>query len=97
MMNATNSKNNIRLGLPKGRMEAAVADLLRAAGIALGDADRSYRPSIALPGFQVKRLKPQNIIQMLENGSRDLGFAGADWAAERGALQIVKVGKIYLL
>jgi ATP phosphoribosyltransferase len=43
---------------------------------------RGYRPSISLAGFEAKILKPQNIIEMLAHGSRDVGFAGADWVAE---------------
>jgi ATP phosphoribosyltransferase len=30
-------------------------------------------------------LKPQNIVEMLAAGSRDVGFAGADWVAEKAA------------
>ena len=33
-------------------------------------------------GYEAKLLKPQNIVEMLANGSRDLGFAGADWVRE---------------
>ena len=33
----------------------------------------------------VKLLEPQNIIEMLGRGIRDLGFAGADWVDELGA------------
>ena len=78
----------IRLGLPKGRMQEAVFDLLEHAGIhitASGRNDRDYRPRLSLPGFEAKLLKPQNIVEMLHVGSRDLGFAGADWVAEKGA------------
>ena len=42
-------------------------------------------PSITLPGCEVKMLKPQNIVEMLHAGSRDVGFAGADWVAELDA------------
>jgi ATP phosphoribosyltransferase len=37
------------------------------------------------PGFEVKLLKPQNIVEMLGAGTRDIGFAGADWVAEKQA------------
>ena len=30
-------------------------------------------------------MKPQNIVEMLHLGSRDVGFAGADWALELAA------------
>jgi ATP phosphoribosyltransferase len=43
---------------------------------------RGYRPHINLPGCEVKILKPQSIVEMLHAGSRDVGFAGADWVAE---------------
>jgi ATP phosphoribosyltransferase len=38
-----------------------------------------------MEGFETKILKPQNIVEMLHLGSRDIGFAGADWVAELGA------------
>ncbi|MEX2649446.1 MAG: ATP phosphoribosyltransferase [Alphaproteobacteria bacterium] len=75
----------IRLALPKGRMEAGVFALLADAGIRLGTSSRDYRPHISLDGYDVKILKAQNIVEMLHFGSRDLGFAGADWVAELDA------------
>ncbi|HEV8480886.1 MAG TPA: ATP phosphoribosyltransferase [Candidatus Eisenbacteria bacterium] len=75
----------IRLGLPKGRMQESVFQLLADAGIRVRDAGRGYRTELSLPGFETKILKPQNIVEMLHLGSRDVGFAGADWVAELGA------------
>ncbi|MFW5739244.1 MAG: ATP phosphoribosyltransferase [Myxococcota bacterium] len=72
----------IRLALPKGRMYQGVVDLLAQAGISLRAGAREYRPCLSLPNFEVKLLKPHNIVEMLQLGSRDIGFAGADWAAE---------------
>ncbi len=71
-----------RLGLPKGRMEQAVLTLLADAGIRVRPSARGYRPDVSLPGAEAKMLKPQNIVEMLALGSRDVGFAGADWVAE---------------
>jgi ATP phosphoribosyltransferase len=79
------SSPTVRLALPKGRMEQGVLALLADAGIKLRSSSRNYRPDLSLPGFEVKVLKPQNIIEMLHVGSRDVGFAGADWVAELGA------------
>ncbi len=78
----TASRPPIRLGLPKGRMHEEVIRLLADAGIRLSHGPREYRPRISLEGFEVKFLKPQNMIEMLQEGSRDIGFAGADWVAE---------------
>jgi ATP phosphoribosyltransferase len=75
----------ILLALPKGRMEAGVLRLLAGAGIDVRAGARNYRPSLSLPGYQVKLMRPQNIVEMLHVGSRDVGFAGADWVAELGA------------
>ncbi len=74
--------STIRLGLPKGRMEQGVLSLLADAGIRVRPSARGYRPDVSLPGAEAKMLKPQNIVEMLALGSRDIGFAGADWVAE---------------
>ena len=74
----------LHLALPKGRMQKGVLKLLEEAGINVTLAGREYRPQISVCGFEVKILKPQNIIKMLHHGSRDIGFAGADWIAELG-------------
>jgi ATP phosphoribosyltransferase len=75
----------LRIGLPKGRMERAVLELLGDAGIRVTPTARGYRPEVHLEATEVKVLKPQNIVEMLLLGSRDVGFAGADWVAELSA------------
>lgn len=75
----------IHLALPKGRMHAGVVALLADAGIRLSTTARGYRPRISLDAVETKILKPQNIVEMLDAGTRDLGFAGADWVAELDA------------
>jgi ATP phosphoribosyltransferase len=75
----------VHLALPKGRMEQGVLTLLADAGIRVTFGRRGYRPTLSLAGFETKILKPQNIVEMLHLGSRDVGFAGADWVAELAA------------
>ena len=75
----------LRIALPKGRMEAGVLALLADAGITVSPTARGYRPRVSLPDTETKVLKPQNLVEMLAIGSRDVGFAGADWVAELGA------------
>jgi ATP phosphoribosyltransferase len=79
------TRTTLRLGLPKGRMEAAVLQLLSDAGVRVVPTARSYRPSVSLPQAEAKTMKPQNIVEMLALGRRDLGFAGADWVEEMDA------------
>ncbi|HVL68069.1 MAG TPA: ATP phosphoribosyltransferase [Vicinamibacterales bacterium] len=80
----------LRIGLPKGRMEGSVLALLADAGIHVTPSARGYRPHVSLPAAEAKILKPQNIVEMLVLGSRDVGFAGADWVAELSA-EVVEV------
>jgi ATP phosphoribosyltransferase len=72
----------IRFAIPKGRMADGVHALLKDAGIRIRAGARDYRPTINLAGYTVKILKPRAVIEMLDLGTRDLGFAGADWVAE---------------
>lgn len=72
----------LHVALPKGRMQEGVFALLKDAGVSISASARGYRPVLSLPDTEAKILKPQNIIEMLHIGSRDVGFAGADWVAE---------------
>ena len=60
--------DTLRIGLPKGRMEAGVQQLLSAAGIRVAPSARNYRPQISLPLAEAKIQKPQNVIEMLAIG-----------------------------
>jgi ATP phosphoribosyltransferase len=96
----------LELGLPKGRMQAEVLKLMADAGLPVKADDRGYRPVVGhagngdpgsfarAPQFDAKFLKPQNIVEMLDLGSRDLGFAGADWTRELGseAVELLDTG-----
>ena len=88
------TNNLLRIGLPKGRMERAVLELLAEAGIRVTPTARGYRPHLQLPATEAKVLKPQNIVEMLMLGSRDVGFAGADWVAEleAGLVEVLDTG-----
>ena len=75
----------LRLALPKGRMAVGIDGLLADAGIQVSSDGRGYRPSVDGEGpFETKRLKPQAVVSMIAAGTRDVGFAGADWAMELG-------------
>jgi ATP phosphoribosyltransferase len=76
---------SLRLALPKGRMQESVFSLMADAGIKIRVGARGYRPAVSLPGIDAKILKPQNVVEMLHAGSRDVGFAGADWVCELSA------------
>lgn len=75
-------------------MQEGVFKLLSDSGIRITAGSRGYRPGVSIPGYEAKILKPQNIVEMLHLGSRDLGFAGADWVAELKAdlVEIIDTG-----
>mgnify|MGYP006284972333 CR=1 FL=1 len=81
----TDEEPMLQMALPKGHMRGEVFELLRDAGIKIRVPDRNYRPGLSLEGVDAKLLKPQNIVGMLEAGSRDVGFTGADWVEELDA------------
>ena len=85
MSQESTDNDTLRLALPKGRMQDAVLVLLDDAGIRVTPTARGYRPAVSLPDCEAKILKHQNIVEMLELGSRDVGFAGADWVEELDA------------
>jgi ATP phosphoribosyltransferase len=66
-------------------MERAVLQLLADGGVQVTPSARGYRPHVRFDCAEAKVLKPQNIIEMLLLGSRDVGFAGADWVSELSA------------
>lgn len=76
------SPTPLHLALPKGRMQREVFRLLDEAGLPVASADRDYRPRLPDPSLTAKLLKPQNVVEMLAAGSRDLGFTGRDWVEE---------------
>ncbi len=84
-MTPQSDDNTIKLAIPKGRMYDGVSKLMGDAGIRIRTSSRDYRPTLSLPGFDVKILKPRAVIEMLDLGARDLGFAGEDWVREDNA------------
>lgn len=74
--------DEISLAVPKGRIAGEVERLLDEAGWGVKGSERDYRPRCAQERVVVKRMKSQNIPQLLQEGRHDIGFAGCDWALE---------------
>lgn len=77
--------SRITMIIPKGRIFQKVAGLLNDANLGFETNDRQYVPYIGDPEIEAKIMKPQNIAQLIELGSHDLGFTGYDWIVETGA------------
>ncbi len=76
---------NIKMAIPKGKLQVEIVKLLSDIGLTLQGNDRNYRPVCSDDAFEVKLLKSQNIPSLVEIGQHDIGFAGKDWIAEQGA------------
>ena len=55
-------------------MQEGILRLMGEAGIGVRLSARGYRPAVSLPGVDAKILKPQNNVEMLAAGSRDVGL-----------------------
>jgi len=75
----------LSLVIPKGRLNKKVVTLLNNAGLGIEADERCYIPRVDAPGIEAKIMKPQNIPQLVEVGSHDIGFTGYDWIMETGA------------
>ena len=75
----------LKLGLPKGSLQAATMDLMTRAGFQIELADRSYSPSIDDPEIEVIMFRAQELSRYVEDGVLDAGLTGQDWIAENGS------------
>lgn len=75
----------LKMGLPKGSLEAATLDLMRRAGFLITVAQRSYFPAIDDPEIECMLLRAQEMARYVESGALDCGLTGYDWVVENEA------------
>jgi len=75
----------LKLGLPKGSLEAATIDLMRRAGFLITVAQRSYFPAIDDPQIECMLVRAQEMARYVEDGALDCGLTGHDWVVENQA------------
>jgi ATP phosphoribosyltransferase len=75
----------LKMVVPKGRLFGNVVELLNDAGFGVEVDQRIYTPMVDDPEIEAKIMKPQNIPQLVEFGSHDVGFTGQDWIVETQA------------
>jgi len=97
----SNIGRRIRFALPKGSLEAETLAFLDEAGYRLEGVGRSYKPEVNDPEIEVRILRPQEIPQLVEEGSYDLGITGIDWVMETEAdvevLEDLRYGRVDLV
>lgn len=74
--------SELKLGLPKGSLEAATIELFRKSGWKITNSSRSYFPSIDDDTLRVSLARPQEMSRYVESGTLDAGITGKDWTQE---------------
>ncbi|TVQ90205.1 MAG: ATP phosphoribosyltransferase [Chromatiaceae bacterium] len=72
----------LRLGIPKGSLEAATIDLFAQAGWRIRPHSRHYYPDIDDPDLRCALVRAQEMARYVAHGTLDLGLTGLDWILE---------------
>jgi len=75
----------IKIGLPKGSLQASTFELFRNAGYNISVSERSYYPRIDDPDLEPILIRAQEIPRYVEQGAISAGITGWDWVCESGA------------
>lgn len=81
----SNTDNILKIGLPKGSLQAPTLDLFQKAGFNVHLGARSYRPSIDDRELEGRVVRAQEIGRYVDHGFLDCGITGKDWVAENDA------------
>ena len=71
-------REKVKLGIPKGSLEAPTVALLQRAGWRLDIDDRSYFPKIDDERLECLMCRPQEMSRYVETGLLDAGITGKD-------------------
>ena len=75
----------LKLGIPKGSLEAATVDLFAQAGWTIRSRVRNYFPSIDDDEIACSLVRSQEMGRYVAGGTMDAGLCGIDWIHETGA------------
>jgi len=85
----------LKLGIPKGSLEASTVDLFRKAGWRITYDGRSYFPDIDDDEISCSLVRAQEISRYIESGVLDLGLTGRDWILENESDVVVVENLVY--
>ena len=75
----------MKLGIPKGSLEAATLELFHKAGWRITLSSRNYFPSIDDEEISCALVRAQEMARYVESGVLDVGLTGLDWILENRA------------
>lgn len=81
-MSNNNNTPKLKLGIPKGSLEANTIDLFKRAGWRITYDSRSYFPDIDDDEIACSLVRAQEMSRYVEDGTLDLGLTGRDWVLE---------------
>jgi ATP phosphoribosyltransferase len=85
MVRRMESKQILKLGLPKGSLQDAALAKMAKAGYHIQVSSRSYAPYVDDEELSVRLIRAQEISRYVELGYLDCGLTGHDWIVENGS------------
>ena len=85
----------LKLGIPKGSLEANTIELFKRAGWRITYDSRSYFPDIDDEEISCTLVRAQEMPKYIEDGTFDLGLTGKDWIIENDADVVVVHDLVY--
>jgi len=85
----------LKLGIPKGSLEANTVDLFKQAGWRITYDNRSYFPDIDDDELSCTLVRAQEMSRYVADGTLDLGLTGQDWIIENESDVVVIQDLIY--
>jgi ATP phosphoribosyltransferase len=79
------SVQKLKLGIPKGSLEAATVELFGKAGWKISISSRSYFPAVDDAELACSLVRAQEMARYVETGVLDAGLTGVDWVLENNA------------
>ncbi|MBU0575177.1 MAG: ATP phosphoribosyltransferase [Proteobacteria bacterium] len=87
--------NKLKLGIPKGSLEANTVELFKRAGWQITYDSRSYFPDIDDEELSCTLVRAQEMSRYVEDGTLDLGLTGQDWIIENESDVVVVQDLVY--
>ena len=87
--------NKLKLGIPKGSLEANTIELFKKAGWRISYDSRSYFPDIDDEEIVCSLVRAQEMSKYVEAGNLDLGLTGKDWIIENDSKVVAVQDLVY--
>jgi ATP phosphoribosyltransferase len=87
--------NKLKLGIPKGSLEANTVELFKKAGWRISYDSRSYFPDIDDEEIVCSLVRAQEMSKYVEAGNLDLGLTGKDWIIENDSKIVAVQDLVY--